>query len=282
MPTVVGVRFRESGKMYQFDPVGIGLRRLDKVVVETANGPGVGRVVVEPSDRADQDVTQPLRRVLRKATPDDLDKESQAQARAASVLECCRVRIRDAPLPVRVVDADASLDGRRVTVYYTSEQRVDLRPLVRELSAELRCRLEFRQVGPRDEAKLLDGYGPCGQRLCCSRWLTGFKPISIKMAKLQNLALNPGKLAGVCGRLKCCLRYELENYEEGQRELPGLGVTVYTTQGEGRVVGLNLPERKVQILLDDAPTWFGADEVFSHNGCQGGGGCGGACGGHGG
>ncbi len=270
--------------MYQFDPVGLGLRRLDKVVVETANGPGVGRVVVEASDRADQDVTHPLRRVLRKATPEDLDREAQAQVRAAAVLERCRMWIRDTKLALRLVDADASLDGRRLTIYYASEQRVELRALVRELSAELRCRMEFRHVGPRDEAKLLDGYGPCGQRLCCSRWLTGFKPISIKMAKLQNLALNPGKLAGVCGRLKCCLRYELENYEEGQRDLPGLGVTVYTAQGEGRVVGLNLPERKVQILLEDVPTWFAADEVFSHNGCQdgGGGGCGGACGGHGG
>jgi cell fate regulator YaaT (PSP1 superfamily) len=179
--------------------------------------------------------------------------------------------VRALGLPMRLVEAESSLDGTRLAITYTAESRVDFRPIVRELSGLLHCRVELRQVGARDEAKVLDGIGPCGQRLCCSRWITEFQPVSIKMAKLQGLALNPGKLAGVCGRLKCCLRYELENYDPAN--LPALGSTVYTTEGEGRVVAVNAPERKVSVLGDDPiPRWVSADEVFSHNGCSSGGG----------
>lgn len=276
MPTVVAVRFRQAGKLYHFDPGDLGLRRLDKVVVETANGPGIGRVVAEALEKTEGDLSSPLRRVLRKANADDLERERRARAHAAEVLEACRARVRDLGLALRPVDAESSMDRTRITVSYTSEERVDFRQLVRALAGQFRCRVEMRQLGARDEAKVLDGIGPCGQQLCCTRWITEFQPVSIKMAKLQHLALNPGKLAGVCGRLKCCLRYEIENYQGAERELPGLGAKVFTASGEGRVVGLNLLERKVQILLDEpTPVWFPADEVFSHNGCQSG--VGGAC-----
>lgn len=269
MPTVVSVRFREAGKLYYFDPCDLHLRRLDKVVVETSVGQGLGRVVTEALEKSGADVPLPLRRVLRKASPADLERERRAEARAARALDACRARVRALRLPMRPVDAEAGFDGARVTITFTAEERVDFRQLVRELGAELRCRVELRQVGARDEAKALDGIGPCGQRLCCSRWLTEFQPITIKMAKLQGLALNPGKLAGACGRLKCCLRYEIENYDGAQRDLPGLGSRVFSRQGEGRVVGLNLLERKAQVLFDDpAPVWLDADEVFRHNGCQ--------------
>lgn len=269
MPTVVAVRFRDAGKLYHFEAGSLALKRLDKVLVETAHGPGLGRVITEPEDRLAEDLPAPVRRVLRKATAADLEKERQAKERAARALDACRRRARSLDLSMRPVDAESSLDGGRVTITFTAEQRVDFRELVRELVTELHCRVELRQVGARDEAKAIDGIGPCGQRLCCSRWLTEFQPISIKMAKLQNLALNPGKLAGACGRLKCCLRYEIENYEGAQRELPPLGSKVFAATGEGRVVGLNPLERKVQVLFDDpAPIWLAADEVFRHNGCQ--------------
>ena len=275
MPTVVAVRFRDAGKLYHFDPGELGLRRLDKVVVETASGLGIGRVVTEALDRSEQELTQPLRRVLRKANAEDLERERRAKEHADTLLEACRERARTLGLQLRPVDAESSMDRTRVTITYTAEQRIDYRQLVRGLASQFRCRVEMRPLGARDEAKSLGGYGPCGQQLCCTRWMTEFQPVSIKMAKLQHLALNPGKLAGVCGRLKCCLRYEIENYDGAERELPNLGATVYTAKGEGRVVGLNLLERKVQILMDDpTPVWFPADEVFSHNGCQGGGGCG--------
>ena len=269
MPTVVAVRFRETGKLYHFDVGPLRLRRLDKVVVETANGLGLGRVITEPADKPDRELSHPVRRVLRKANAQDLERERAARERAEGALASCRRRARALHLDMRPVDAESALDGSRLTITFTAEQRVDFRQLVRELAAEYRCRVDLRQVGARDEAKALDGIGPCGQRLCCSRWLVEFQPISIKMAKLQNLALNPGKLAGACGRLKCCLRYEIENYEGAQRELPTLGAKVFTASGEGRVVGLNLLERRVQVLFDEPnPVWLASDEVFRHNGCQ--------------
>jgi len=269
MPTVVAVRFREAGKLYHFDPGGLGLHRLDKVIVETANGPGLGRVVTEPVDKPPQDLSAPVRRVLRKANAADLERDRHARERATHVLDACRRRVKALGLQMRPVEAECAMDGAKSTITFTAEERVDFRQLVRDLAAELHCRVELRQVGARDEAKVLDGIGPCGQRLCCSRWLTEFQPISIKMAKLQNLALNPGKLAGSCGRLKCCLRYEIENYDGAQRELPPLGVKVFSAAGEGRVVGLNLLERKVQVLFDEpTPKWLQVDEVFRHNGCQ--------------
>jgi cell fate regulator YaaT (PSP1 superfamily) len=279
VPTVVGVRFRGAGKLYHFDPGDLECKRLDSVVVETANGTEIGRVVVEPRERPAEEVVQPLRRVLRKVTAEDLRRQRANRQRAEEALRLCRERVRALGLPMRPVEAEVAFDQPRVTISFTAEDRVDFRQLVRELAQALHMRVEMRQVGARDEAKLLGGIGPCGQQLCCSRWLVEFKPISIKMAKLQGLALNPGKLAGVCGRLKCCLRYEIEQYGEGEKPVPPLGATVHTRDGEGRVVERDADERRVNVLLDDGPKWFSADEVFGSNGC--GGGCGGGGGGGG-
>ena len=281
MPTVVGVRFRSAGKLYHFDPGELACTRLDSVVVETANGTEIGRVVTEPMDKPPEDVTLPLRRILRKATGEDRARQSQNKAKAEAALALCRRRVAELGLAMRAMDADVAFDGARVTISFTADDRVDFREIVRDLAQQLHTKVEMRQIGARDEAKALDGIGPCGQQLCCTRWLTEFKPISIKMAKLQGLALNPGKLAGVCGRLKCCLRYELENYAEGTRPLPRIGATVHTADGEGRVVSVSVLERKVSVLLDQGAKWFPADEVFGSNGCGGGGGCGnggGSCG----
>lgn len=272
MPTVVGVRLREAGKLYHFDPNGIGLQRLDRVVVETQGGVELGRVVTEYLEKRDDEIVPPLRRVVRKATPQDLERHQRNKDRAREALAFCRRRIGELGLPMRAVEAELAFDGSRLTIFYTSEDRVDFRSLVRELGARFHTRIEMRPLGARDEAKLLDGIGPCGQRLCCSRWLTEFRPVSIRMAKLQNLALNPGKLAGNCGRLKCCLRYELEAYEEGHKALPAVGARVFTREGEGRVVATNPLAQTVQVLLDDGPKWLPAYEVFSSS-C-GGGSCG--------
>jgi cell fate regulator YaaT (PSP1 superfamily) len=283
MPVVVGVRFREAGKIYHFASGNMRLKRLDKVVVETAGGVAIGRVVTEPADRDASELAQPVRRVLRRATAEDLRREKEAKAFGEELVERCRRLARELSVPMKPVEADVALDKSRATISYTAEEKVDCRPVAQALAGAVRCRVEFRQIGARDEAKALDGFGPCGQRLCCARWLTEFQPVSIKMAKVQNLVLNPGKLAGVCGRLKCCLRYELDAYLEGERELPPLGATVFTVDGEGRVVARNLLEKKVAVLLDDpTPRWYDAAEVFGHNGCQAaaperGKGCAGGC-----
>jgi cell fate regulator YaaT (PSP1 superfamily) len=276
VPTVVGVRFRSAGKLYHFDPGELSCRRLDSVIVETANGVEMGRVVTERMEKPEEDVAQPLRRILRKATDEDRARQARNRAQAEAALAACKRRVTELGLAMKPVDAEMAFDGSRVTISFTAEDRVDFRELVRELAQRLHTRVEMRQIGARDEAKALDGIGPCGQQLCCTRWLSEFRPISIKMAKLQGLALNPGKLAGVCGRLKCCLRYEIENYADGGKPLPSVGATVHTRDGEGRVVGVSAPERKVSVLLDDGPKWFSVDEVFGSNGCgDGGGGCGG-------
>lgn len=277
MPTVVGVRFREAGKLYHFDPGEFDLHRLDRVVVETAHGVDLGRVVTERIDKHEGDgLPAPLRRVLRKATPDDLDRERSNKDDARAALAAAKRRAQELRLDMRLIDAEYTFDRGKLSLFFTAEDRVDFRALARDLAEALRVRVDLRQVGARDEAKLIDGIGPCGERLCCSRWLTEFQPISIKMAKLQNLALNPGKLAGACGRLKCCLRYEVETYEQGQRDLPRVGATVYTRAGEGRVVATNVLARSVSVLLDGpVPQSFDVDEVFDHacGGGPGGEGC---------
>lgn len=281
MSTVVGVRFREAGKLYHFDPGQLDLHRLDRVVVETGHGVDMGRVVTEPLERDDDDAPTPsLRRILRKATEDDLDHQRANRGEAQAALEAAKRRARALNLDMRLVDAEMTLDRGKLTLFFTAEDRVDFRALARDLADELRVHVELRQIGARDEAKMIDGIGPCGERLCCSRWLTEFQPISIKMAKLQNLALNPGKLAGACGRLKCCLRYEVETYERGQRDLPRVGATVFTRAGEGRVVATNVLTRTVSVVVDgQTAQGFDADEVFDHacGGGPGGEGC--TCGG---
>lgn len=281
MSTVVGIRFRDAGKLYHFDPGRLHLRRLDRVLVETAHGVDLGRVVTGRLEKdASDDLQTPLRRVVRKATDADLDVERRNRAEAETALAIAKRHAAKLGLEMRLVQAEYTFDRNRLTLFFTAEDRVDFRALARDLAEQLRVRVELRQIGARDEAKLIDGIGPCGERLCCSRWLTEFQPISIKMAKLQNLALNPGKLAGACGRLKCCLRYEVETYEQGQRDLPRVGATVYTRSGEGRVVSANLLMRTVDVLLDGpVPETFDADEVFDHacGGGPGGEGC--TCGG---
>lgn len=210
MPCVVGVRFRPAGKIYYFDPGGLQLATGTRVVVETVRGTEIGTVVMPGREVSEEQVTQPLKKVIRVATPEDLEKEKENREKAQEALAVARQKVEEKGLDMKLVDAEYTLDRSRVVIYFTADGRVDFRELVRDLASTLRSRVELRQIGVRDEAKILGGIGPCGRRLCCASFLSEFYPVSIRMAKEQNLSLNPTKISGVCGRLLCCLRFESE------------------------------------------------------------------------
>ncbi|HHY35270.1 MAG TPA: stage 0 sporulation family protein [Firmicutes bacterium] len=210
MPFVVGIRFRPAGKIYYFDPGELELPVGTRVVVETVRGTEIGMVVVPGREVPEEQVTQPLKKVIRVVTPDDLEKQKENREKAQEALAVARQKVQDRGLDMKLVDAEYTLDRSRVVIYFTADGRVDFRELVRDLASTLRSRVELRQIGVRDEAKILGGIGPCGRQLCCASFLSEFYPVSIRMAKEQNLSLNPAKISGVCGRLLCCLRFESE------------------------------------------------------------------------
>jgi len=209
---VVAVRFRRVGKPYHFDPAGLDLEPGDRVVVETARGLEIGEVICPVREVPDGELVQPLKPVLRVATEADLRQAEENQVLARESLRVCREKVAARDLPMRVLDAEYTLDRSRLVFYFVSETRVDFGELVRDLASSFRTRIELRQVGVRDEAKMVGGLGPCGREVCCAVWLAEFQPVSIRMAKVQNLSLNPGKISGLCGRLMCCLRYEADQY----------------------------------------------------------------------
>jgi cell fate regulator YaaT (PSP1 superfamily) len=251
MAEVVGVRFREAGKVYYFDGSGHQLPVGTYVVVETSHGEEVGRVVVSPDQVLSSEITEPLKPVIRVAEREDLEKVESLRARAREELPLVRDEVVEHDLPMRIVGADYNLEGSQLTVYFTAEDRVDFRGLVRDLSSVLRTRVQMLQVGDRDRAKLVDGIGRCGERLCCSSWLTGFPTISIRMAKEQDLPLNPSKISGSCGRLLCCLVYEHEQYRELRGQLPKVGQTLSTPVGVAKIVSLNVLKQTVTLRLEE-------------------------------
>ncbi|MBC7334807.1 MAG: stage 0 sporulation family protein [Clostridia bacterium] len=220
MVTVVGVRFRRAGKIYYFDPGQLPLAVGDKVIVETVRGVEYGEVVVGPREVPAEQVVNPLRQVIRRATPEDAETAKANAAREKEAFAICQRKIEEHGLPMKLVGAEYTFDRNKLLFYFTAEGRVDFRQLVRDLAAIFRTRIELRQIGVRDEAKLLGGLGCCGRELCCASFLGEFDPVSIRMAKDQNLSLNPGKISGICGRLMCCLRFENDSYEEGREETP--------------------------------------------------------------
>ena len=250
---MVGVRFRRAGRIYYFDPLESGFAPGDRVVVETVRGTELGRVVTHVRDVPDVEVTLPLKQVLRKATPDDLETARTNRVRERDAHEIARWKIGSHNLDMSLVEVEYSFDGSRIIFYFTAEERVDFRELVKDLAATFRARIELRQIGVRDEAKLLGGIGPCGRELCCSSFLTEFQPVSIRMAKDQNLNLNPAKISGVCGRLLCCLRFECEQHDKCRVSLPAVGATVVTPQGEGRVTATNPARGTVTVAIADRP-----------------------------
>src|SRR4051812_25235630 len=250
MPVVVGIRFKDSGKTYFFDPSAVEtLNQGDSVIVETVRGLELAKVARAPHSVADTEVVGELKPVLRRAEAADFERMRLLSARHDEVLDRCSEKILEHSLPMRLVKAEYSFDGSRLTFYFTSEKRVDFRVLVRDLARTFKTRIELRQIGPRDEAKLLGGIGPCGRLLCCATFLPDYARVSIKMAKDQDLPLNPAKISGVCGRLLCCLSYEHEQYIDIKATLPHRGDWVQTPEGPGEVVAVNVIRETVTVTL---------------------------------
>lgn len=267
MLEVIGVRFKEAGKIYYFDPSDITITLDDYVIVETARGVEFGQVVIESKMVEKEDVVLPLKKVVRIADEVDLVNVRENENLAENALGICTKKIKDHRLEMNLVDVEYTFDRNKVIFYFTAEGRIDFRDLVKDLAAQFKTRIELRQIGVRDEAKLLGGIGPCGRMLCCSTFLGDFEPVSIKMAKDQSLSLNPAKISGLCGRLMCCLKYENDHYEDAKRNLPDMGEEIYTNHGRGKVVGLNILETLVQVEMYESETVveYTLDELIEEN-----------------
>lgn len=251
MYSVVGVRFKKAGKIFYFDPLDLPVEKEQHVIVDTARGLEYGKVVIGKREVPEKDVVLPLKRVIRIADENDARLVEGNKAAAKDAFHICQQKIKDHGLRMKLVDVEYTFDRNKIIFYFTAEGRVDFRELVKDLASVFRTRIELRQIGVRDEAKLLGGIGPCGRILCCSSFLGDFEPVSIKMAKDQNLSLNPAKISGLCGRLMCCLKFEHDMYESVKEELPRVGKLVMTSLGQGKVVGINAEDRQVRVLLFD-------------------------------
>ena len=249
MYSVIGVRFKRAGKIYYFDPNDLDVAQDQYVIVETARGVEYGKVVIGRKEVDDADVVLPLKKVIRIAGEADARIVEENRAAARDAFGTCAAKIKEHKLGMKLIDVEYTFDRNKIIFYFTADGRVDFRELVKDLASVFRTRIELRQIGVRDEAKILGGIGPCGRPLCCSTWLGDFEPVSIKMAKDQNLSLNPTKISGLCGRLMCCLKFEYDNYESGKSELPKVGTLVMTSMGPGKVVGLKIDDHKVQVQL---------------------------------
>ncbi len=251
MINVVGVRFRQAGKMYYFDPKGLELSRGSHVIVETTRGVEYGTVTFGPSGVTDDEVKPPLKAVIRVATPEDDEVEKQNREKEKDAYKICQEKIQKHNLEMKLVAAEYTFDNNKLLFYFTADGRVDFRELVKDLAGEFRTRIELRQIGVRDETKILGSIGICGRPLCCSTYLSDFAPVSIKMAKEQNLSLNPTKISGTCGRLMCCLKNEQETYEYLNRQMPNIGDLVTTEDGlKGEVAGMNVLRQTVRVLAE--------------------------------
>ena len=254
MAEIVGIRFKRAGRIYYFDPAGIDLEVNDYVVVKTARGLEMGHVVIAPKQVLASEVTEPLKPVVRKAEPEDVQRAQEfAEKEEEALIECGKL-IAKLNLPMKLLSAEYNLDGGRLTFFFSAAERIDFRELARELTNRFKTRVELRQVGSRDEAKLIGGFGRCGRPLCCMSFLSEFAPVSIKMAKEQDLPLNPMKISGVCGRLLCCLVYEGEQYRAMKEKLPKEGQRVSTPMGVARVVGGNPLKETVLVELESLAT----------------------------
>ncbi|MCR5591002.1 MAG: stage 0 sporulation family protein [Lachnospiraceae bacterium] len=251
MVKVIGVRFRTAGKIYYFGPKDIEFKRSDHVIVETARGVEYGTVVLPNMEVEDSKITQPLKNVIRKATEDDDEREKRNREKEKDAYKICQEKIIKHGLEMKLINAEYTFDNNKVLFYFTADGRVDFRELVKDLAGVFRTRIELRQVGVRDETKILGGMGICGRALCCHSYLADFAPVSIKMAKEQSLSLNPTKISGICGRLMCCLQNEAQVYEELNRKLPKVGDTVTTPDGiKGEVRETNVLKQLVKVIVE--------------------------------
>lgn len=265
MVRVAGVRFKNAGKVYYFDPDQFDVNLNDNVIVETARGLEFGTVTMEITEIKEEDVVQPLKKIIRIADEDDEKRHQENEKKKSKALTLCQEKIEKHGLEMKLIDVEYTFDNNKIIFYFTADGRVDFRELVKDLASVFKMRIELRQIGVRDEAKMLGGIGSCGKGLCCSTWLSDFEPVSIKMAKVQNLSLNPTKISGICGRLMCCLKYENDVYMELRKGLPDHGEKVKTKDGMGKVVDTNILESKVKVRLytnekdDDGETKLGTD-----------------------
>lgn len=263
MPTVVGIRFKKAGKIYYFDPALSSVTQGDHAIVETARGVEYGEVVVGPREVSDSEVVSPLKPVLRKATDEDAQKVEENIVREKEAFNICLRKITNHDLPMRLIDVEFTFDVNKIIFYFTAEGRIDFRELVKDLASVFKTRIELRQIGVRDEAKMLGGLGICGRPFCCCSFLGEFQPVSIKMAKEQSLSLNPTKISGTCGRLMCCLKYEQDGYEYLLSITPKVGALVETPSGKGTVTDANLISGKLHVRLagTDGDAVFDREQV---------------------
>ncbi|MEG0751307.1 MAG: stage 0 sporulation family protein [Oscillospiraceae bacterium] len=253
MTKVIGVRFRNVGKQYYFNPAGLDFKRGDRVIVETARGVECGFVSSGGHEVEDDRVVQPLKDIMRRATDSDVAQYEANLLKEREAYAVCMQKIRDHKLDMKLVDVEYTFDGQKILFYFTADGRVDFRELVKDLAGVFRTRIELRQIGVRDESKLLGGIGICGKPFCCSTFLFEFQPVSIKMAKEQGKSLNPTKISGVCGRLMCCLKFEQNVYDELIRLTPRNGAVVKTDEGRGIVIESNVLGRTVKVRMEDNP-----------------------------
>lgn len=265
MTKVIGVRFKANGKSYYFSPGDLELQQGDHVIVETARGTECGEVAKGPHDVPDSSIVKPLKTVTRMADAVDVRRMQQNRADEKRAFSVCEERIAKHKLDMKLVDVEYTLDRNKILFYFTADGRIDFRDLVKDLAGVFRTRIELRQIGVRDESKMLGGLGICGQPFCCSRFLRDFQPVSIKMAKEQGLSLNPAKISGSCGRLMCCLAYEQPAYEYLNRITPGVGSIVKTPEGVGAVVETNVISGTLRVRMDPPATGF---KTFHKDECQ--------------
>ena len=249
MIKVVGVRFKKAGKIYYFDPADMNIQKDTYVVVETARGIEFGECVIGIKEINENDIVAPLKSVLRIATEEDIDRHFKNKDKEKDAFNICLKKIQEHGLTMKLIDVEYTFDNNKVIFYFTADGRVDFRELVKDLATIFKTRIELRQIGVRDEAKMLGGLGPCGRPMCCSSFLGDFASVSIKMAKEQNLSLNPTKISGLCGRLMCCLNYEQSTYEDIRKRMPKVGSIVKTSEGTGEVFSNNIVKESVKVKL---------------------------------
>jgi cell fate regulator YaaT (PSP1 superfamily) len=259
---VVGVKFRDHGRIYDFNADGFTLKERDIVVVDTERGAELGFVARNPMERNPSAFSKPLKKIIRLADENDMERGQRNLYREREAKRLCLAKIEEYKLPMKLIGVDSFLDGSKIIFYFVSEGRVDFRSLVKDLAGAFKTRIEMRQVGVRNEAKMIGGLGSCGRELCCCTFIREFEPVSVKMAKEQNLALNPQKISGACGRLMCCLAFEIDTYTEMKKDLPKIGKRVVTPQGPGKVIQQNVLYRKIRVTLDEGKEMeFESDEI---------------------
>ncbi len=250
MIDVVGIRFKEAGKIYYFDPDQIEFEANDRAIVETARGVECGVVVIPKKQITESEIVSPLKKVIRKATDEDVSQYEENKKKEKEAFEICLEKIKKHDLKMKLIDVEYTFDNNKILFYFTADGRVDFRELVKDLASVFKTRIELRQIGVRDETKMLGGLGMCGRALCCSAHLSEFHPVSIKMAKEQGLSLNPTKISGACGRLMCCLKYEQDAYEDVLKRAPKPQSIVETPEGKGTIISICLLREEAKVLLD--------------------------------